>query len=95
MILGSILTNIEVAYNLTTSEIEKLEKCHEMALRKLINLPSKTPKVMLYFITGSTPIRFTVNPNGPELLESLKLRGERQMAPSSELTNYNAKTDVT
>ena len=38
MILGSILTNIEVAYNLTTSEIEKLEKCHEMALRKLINL---------------------------------------------------------
>ena len=60
MLLGSILANIEVAYNLTTSEIEKLEKCHEMALRKLMNLPSKTPKVMLYFITGSTPIRFTV-----------------------------------
>ena len=39
-----------------------------------------------------------VNPNGPELLESLKLRGEGQMAPPpSELTNYNpnAKTDVT
>ena len=36
------------------------------------------------------------NPNGPELLESLKLRGEGQMAPPSEITNYNpiAKTDV-
>ena len=38
-----------------------------------------------------------VNPNSPELLESLKLRGEGQMAPPSEFTNYNpyAKTDVT
>ena len=60
MLLGSILTNIEVAYNLTISETEKLEKCHEMALRKLLNLPSKTPKQMLYFLTGSTPIRITV-----------------------------------
>ena len=39
-----------------------------------------------------------LNPNGPELLESLKLPGGGgQMAPPSELTNYNpnAKTDVT
>ena len=37
------------------------------------------------------------NPKGPELLESLKLPGRGQMAPPSELTNYNpnAKTDVT
>ena len=60
MLLGSILTNIEVAYNLSISEIEKLEKCHEMALRKLLSLPSKSPKPMLYFLTGSTPIRFLV-----------------------------------
>ena len=32
MLLGSILTNIEVSYNLTSNEIDKLEKCHEMAL---------------------------------------------------------------
>ena len=39
----------------------------------------------------------SLNPNGPELLESLKLRGGGQMAPPSEFTNYNpnAKTDVT
>ena len=42
-------------------------------------------------------IRESLNPNGPELLESLKLPGGGQMAPPSELTNYNpnAKTDVT
>ena len=60
MLLGSILTNIEVAYNLTLNEIDKLEKCHEMALRKLLDLPSKTPKQMLYFLTGSGPVRFQI-----------------------------------
>jgi hypothetical protein len=60
MLLGSILINIEVAYNITQSEVDKLEQCHESALRKLMSLPSKTPKQMLYFLSGSTPIRFTI-----------------------------------
>ena len=37
------------------------------------------------------------NPNGPELLESLKLAGGGANGPPSKLTkyNHNAKTDVT
>ena len=60
MLLGSLLTNIEVSYNLTMIEIEKLQKCHEMGLRKLLMLPSKTPIKMLYLLTGSVPIEFIV-----------------------------------
>ena len=60
MLLGSILNNSEVAYNLTQIEIEKMQKCHEMALRKLLSLPSKTPKHMLYLLTGSVPIKFQI-----------------------------------
>ena len=60
MLLGAILTNIEVAYNLSKGEIDQLQKCHESALRKLLSLPSKTPKVMLYLLTGSIPIEFTI-----------------------------------
>ena len=60
MLLGSILNNIEVAYNLTKKEIEKLQKCHEMGLRKLLSLPSKTPKQMIYLLTGSLPKEFIV-----------------------------------
>ena len=60
MLLGSILNNIEVAYNLTKTEIEKLQKCHEMGIRKLLSLPSKTPKKMLYLLTGSVPIEFII-----------------------------------
>ena len=35
MMLGLILTHIEVAYNITINEIKTLKKCHEMGLRKL------------------------------------------------------------
>ena len=51
MLLGSILNNIEVAYNLLESEIEKLEQCHKSALRKLMmmSFPCKTSKQMLFF----------------------------------------------
>ena len=50
MLLGTILTNIEVAYNITLSEIEKLEKCHEMSLRKLLNMPSPPPQSQCYIL---------------------------------------------
>ena len=61
MLLESILTAIEVSYNLTKVEVEKLKKCHEMDLRTLLMLPrSKIPKKMLYLLTGSVPIEFIV-----------------------------------
>ena len=60
MLLGSILNNIEVSYNLTNSETKTLEKCHEMALKKLLALPSKSPRPMLYFLTRSIPVRFQI-----------------------------------
>ena len=48
---------------------------------------------------SSNTVKSTSNPNGPELLESLKLLklGGTKCPPPSELTNYNpnAKTDVT
>ena len=56
MLLGTLLTNIEVAYNLTKSEVEKLQQCHQRDLRKLLSLPSKTPRKMFYLLTGSLPI---------------------------------------
>ena len=60
MLLGSILNNSEIAYNLTKIEIEKKQQCHEKALRKLLSLPSKTPKQMLYLLTGSLPIKYLI-----------------------------------
>ena len=52
ILLGSILNNIEVADNLTKIGIKKLKSCQEFWLRKLLSLPSKTHKQMLYLLTG-------------------------------------------
>ena len=49
MLLGSILTNIEVAYNLTLSEREKLEKSYEMALRKSLKPTKQIPQTNAIF----------------------------------------------
>ena len=45
---------------MTISDVETLEKCQQIALRKLMTLPSKSPKQMLYFLTGSIPARFQI-----------------------------------
>lgn len=79
MLLGSILTNVEVAYNLAISEIDHLEKSHEMALRKLLNLPAKTPKPMLYFMTGSTPVHSIVKRRRLVYLNHILNQGEESL----------------
>ena len=79
MLLGSILTNREVAYNLTVRETDQLEKCHEMALRKLLNLPSKSPKPMLYFMTGSTPVHSIVKRRRLVYLHHILNQGEESL----------------
>ena len=87
MLLGTILTNIEVAYNLTLSEIEKLEKCHEMSLRKLLSLPSKSPKHMLYFLTGSTPIRFIIKRRRLVYLYHILIQSEESLIGSTTISD--------
>ena len=79
MLLGSILTNIKVAYNLTISEIDHLEKCHEMALRKLLNLPAKTSKPTLYFLTWSTPVHSIVKRRWLVYLNHILKQGEESL----------------
>ena len=53
-------TYSEVAYNLIQSEVDILEKSHEKALRMLLECGKPTPKIMLYFLSGSIPIRLQI-----------------------------------
>ena len=38
MLLGSILNNIEITYNLTQYEVDKLDQCYEMAIRNIARI---------------------------------------------------------
>ena len=56
LLLGSILCNLEVSYNLTKGNITKLENVNEEALRTVLSLPQTSPKKMLYLLLGAIPI---------------------------------------
>ena len=59
-LINGFLTNIEASYELTETDLEKLEKCDEQLLRTILECPFSTPKEMLYLEVGVTPIRFIV-----------------------------------
>ena len=44
--------------NLSTPDVEKLERIDEQFLRQIFSSPFSTPKVLLYTEAGATPIRF-------------------------------------
>ena len=60
LLISSMLFNSEAWYNVTTVELEKLEKIDEKCLRKILNAPFATPKVMLYLELGVIPIRYII-----------------------------------
>ena len=50
--LSSILTNSEVWYRVTQSDIEELESLDRSLLRRILSCPSSTPTSALYLETG-------------------------------------------
>ena len=56
--MNSFLFNSEAWYNVTSSDIDELEKMDEMLLRRILECPASTPKEMLYLELACTPIRF-------------------------------------
>ena len=57
MLLNGMLFNSEVWYNVTEDEVKKLSEVDEFLLRKILNLPSTTPKEALYLETGCIPLK--------------------------------------
>ena len=55
-----MLFNAEAWYNVTTVELERLEKIDETCMRKILNAPFATPKLMLYLELGVLPVRYIV-----------------------------------
>ena len=56
LLISSLLTNAEAWYNITSGEIEELERVDESLLRRVLECPAATPKKMLYLELGVSPI---------------------------------------
>ena len=60
LLISTMLFNSEAWYNVTSVEFERLEKIDETCMRKVLNAPFATPKIMLYLELGVLPIRYIV-----------------------------------
>ena len=60
MLISSLLSNSESWYNLTPSDISRLEVVDESLLRKVFSAHSKTPKELLYLESGNIPVRYII-----------------------------------
>ena len=60
LLISSWLTNSELWYNLTLSDIIELESVDEILLRKVLECPMSTLREMLYLELGVIPIRFQI-----------------------------------
>ena len=58
LFLNSFLFNSEAWYNVSSSDIDELEKVDEVLLRRILECPGSTPKEMLYLELACLPIRF-------------------------------------
>ena len=56
--LSSMLSSCEAWYNLTKTEVNSLEKCDEVLLRKILGCSRQVPSEMLYLTLGILPIKF-------------------------------------
>ena len=60
LLVSSMLFNSEAWYHVTTAEIETLEKIDETCIRKFLNAPFATPRIILYLELGVMPLRYII-----------------------------------
>ena len=58
LFINSVLLNSEVWYNMSKSNIEELEKLDNILLKKILQVGTSVPSVMLHLDLGTLPIRY-------------------------------------
>ena len=77
MLINGILTNVEVWYNLTTSEIKEFEDLDKVFLRKVLGVPGSTPSEAFYLELGILPIGTIIKARRLNYLHTI-LTGDRK-----------------
>ena len=58
LLINGILFNTEVIHNLTEKQIEKLDECDKIFMRKLFGAEAGTPIESFYIETSTLPLKF-------------------------------------
>ena len=79
MFLNGILTNSEIWYNLSESDIKEFENLDRLLLRRILNVPVSTPKEALYLELGILPIGWIIKSRRINYFHYLVNRDEEEM----------------
>ena len=89
MFLNGILTNSEIWYNLSESDINEFESLDRLLLRRILNVPVSTPKEALYLELGILPIGWIIKSRRINFFHYLVNRDEEEMLYKFFLTQFN------
>ena len=80
LFLNAILTNCEIWYGLTSSEVKELENLDLNLLRKIMKVPTSTPKEGFYLELGIMPKGMIIMARRIKYLRHLVTRSESEMS---------------
>ena len=79
ILINGMLTNCEVWYKITQSEMAQLEEVDRLLLRKVMNVASSCPIEALYLELGCIPLRYIIKSRRVNYLHHLVTRKETEM----------------
>ena len=88
MLINGILTNTEIWYNLSKSEIEELENVDRLLFRRLMEVPLTTPSESFYLELGVLPISVIIKSRRINYLQKILKKEKKGMLHSFFLTQW-------
>ena len=79
LFVNAIITNAEIWYGFSLSEIEEFEKLDRLQLRKILQVPVSTPQESFYLELGIMPIGVLIKARRINFLHYLLSRDEEEM----------------
>ena len=79
MLVNGVLTNAEVWFGLTQSDIKKLEEVDKIFMRQLFRVPKTCPIESFYLETGKIPLKFVIKTRRITYLHHLLTRDKDEM----------------
>ena len=88
LLINGMMTNAEIWYNFSDSEVKEFEALDKMFLRKVLGTPGSTPSEALYLELGILPISVIVKARRVNYLHSILSRDEKGMLYSFFITQW-------
>ena len=92
MLINGTLTNAEIWYNLSKSEVEEFEALDRLFFRRLMEVPATTPCEAYYLEFGVLPIGALLKARRINYLQCIVKQEEKGMLYSFLITQWNNPT---